>query len=142
MQLEHKEAFTRYLAADPPLVSELTFTNLFIWRHHYRPHWAEAAGCLVVICATDETDPFGLPPIGPDDKSKALEHLVRELSLLTSKVTIHRAPEPFIDRFIAAMEAVAEEARTDPDILHRAPGRCKVRRLDETAAARKPCLAG
>ena len=47
-----------------------------------------------------------------------------------------------INRFVAAMEAVAEEARTDPDILHRAPGRCKVRRLDETAAARKPCLAG
>ena len=47
-----------------------------------------------------------------------------------------------IDRFVAAMEAIAEEARTDPEILHRAPGRCKVRRLDETAAARKPCLAG
>ncbi len=47
-----------------------------------------------------------------------------------------------IDRFIAAMESIAEEARTDPELLRRAPVRCKVRRLDETAAARKPCLAG
>jgi len=47
-----------------------------------------------------------------------------------------------IDRFIAAMEAIAEEAQSDPELLKQAPGRCKVRRLDETAAARKPCLAG
>jgi len=47
-----------------------------------------------------------------------------------------------IDRFIAAMEAIGEEARKDPELLKQAPGRCKVRRLDETTAARKPCLAG
>jgi len=27
-------------------------------------------------------------------------------------------------------------------VLHQAPTRCKRRRLDETAAARKPCLRG
>jgi glycine dehydrogenase subunit 2 len=45
-----------------------------------------------------------------------------------------------LDLFIEAMKTVAGEARTDPEILHRAPSRSKVRRLDETAAARKPCL--
>ncbi|MBC8392763.1 MAG: aminomethyl-transferring glycine dehydrogenase subunit GcvPB [Deltaproteobacteria bacterium] len=47
-----------------------------------------------------------------------------------------------IDRFIAACEAIAQEAKENPDVLKSAPHHSKVRRLDETAAARRPCLAG
>ena len=47
-----------------------------------------------------------------------------------------------IDRFIEALRAIAAEARDNPDLLKAAPGLPKVRRLDETAAARKPCLTG
>ncbi len=47
-----------------------------------------------------------------------------------------------LDRFIDALQAIAEEARSNPETLHQAPTKCKRRRLDETAAARKPCLAG
>lgn len=44
-----------------------------------------------------------------------------------------------IDRFIEALRAIVVE---DPELLKKAPVRPKLRRLDETAAARKPCLAG
>ncbi|HID30767.1 MAG TPA: glycine dehydrogenase subunit 2 [Desulfobacterales bacterium] len=47
-----------------------------------------------------------------------------------------------IDQFIEALKTIADEARQDPDRLHEAPRSCKVRRLDETTAARKPCLTG
>ena len=47
-----------------------------------------------------------------------------------------------IDQFIEAFKAIVGEAKEDPDILHEAPKSCKVRRLDEVTAARKPCLAG
>ena len=47
-----------------------------------------------------------------------------------------------LDRFIEAMRAIVKEAQDHPDRLKEAPRRPKVRRLDETAAARKPCLAG
>ena len=47
-----------------------------------------------------------------------------------------------IDLFIDAMKTIADEAQKDPALLQKAPTRCKTRRLDETAAARKPCLAG
>ena len=47
-----------------------------------------------------------------------------------------------LDDFIEAFKAIASEARQDPDALHDAPKRCKVKRLDEVTAARKPCLAG
>jgi glycine dehydrogenase subunit 2 len=47
-----------------------------------------------------------------------------------------------LDRFIAAMRAIAKEAQENPDLLHRAPRNPKLGRLDETMAARKPCLCG
>jgi glycine dehydrogenase subunit 2 len=47
-----------------------------------------------------------------------------------------------IDAFIDAMRAIAREAEENPEALHEAPRLTKVRRLDETAAARKPCLKG
>ena len=47
-----------------------------------------------------------------------------------------------LDAFIDAMESIAREAEEQPELLHQAPTRTKRRRLDETAAARKPCLRG
>ncbi|MBN2372285.1 aminomethyl-transferring glycine dehydrogenase subunit GcvPB [bacterium] len=47
-----------------------------------------------------------------------------------------------IDRFIEAFKAIAQEAEESPSLLHDAPKACKVKRLDEVTAARKPCLAG
>ena len=47
-----------------------------------------------------------------------------------------------IDLFIEAMVAIADESQNDPDRVRDAPQKCKVRRLDETAAARRPCLSG
>jgi glycine dehydrogenase subunit 2 len=47
-----------------------------------------------------------------------------------------------LDQFIEAFKAIVNEAKEAPDLLHDAPKSCKVRRLDETTAARKPCLAG
>jgi glycine dehydrogenase subunit 2 len=47
-----------------------------------------------------------------------------------------------LDAFIAAMHAIADEAAESPQLLRSAPRNPKVSRLDETAAARKPCLCG
>jgi glycine dehydrogenase subunit 2 len=47
-----------------------------------------------------------------------------------------------LDHFIEAMRAIAREARENPALLHQAPHHPKMGRLDETQAARKPCLRG
>jgi len=47
-----------------------------------------------------------------------------------------------IDLFIDALKQIVKEAKEDPEILRQAPTRTKVRRLDETTAARNPCLTG
>ncbi len=45
-----------------------------------------------------------------------------------------------LDAFAEALERIAEEARTDPDLLHGAPHNAPVRRLDEVRAARELVL--
>lgn len=47
-----------------------------------------------------------------------------------------------LDEFIRAMKSIAEEAKQNPEVLHAAPAFTKVRRIDETGAARNPCLSG
>lgn len=47
-----------------------------------------------------------------------------------------------IDQFIETFRVIVKEAEENPDMLHKAPVTPKVRRMDETAAARKPCLSG
>ncbi|MBW1744710.1 MAG: aminomethyl-transferring glycine dehydrogenase subunit GcvPB, partial [Deltaproteobacteria bacterium] len=47
-----------------------------------------------------------------------------------------------LDGFVAAFEAIVQEAKDNPELLRKAPRKCKVTRLDEVTAARKPCLAG
>jgi glycine dehydrogenase subunit 2 len=45
-----------------------------------------------------------------------------------------------LDAFADALAKIAEEARTDPDLLHSAPVTAPVTRLDEVKAARNPVL--
>lgn len=45
-----------------------------------------------------------------------------------------------LDRFIAAMKAIAREAEETPDLVHRAPLTTRVSKPDETLAARRPVL--
>jgi glycine dehydrogenase subunit 2 len=47
-----------------------------------------------------------------------------------------------LDSFIGAMRRIANEAQKEPKLLRQAPHRPKLKRLDETLAARKPCLRG
>jgi glycine dehydrogenase subunit 2 len=45
-----------------------------------------------------------------------------------------------LDRFVEAMQAIAREAREQPELLHAAPSITRLGRLDEARAARKPVL--
>jgi hypothetical protein len=48
-----------------PETSELTFTNLFIWRSHYGYQWCREGDRLVVVSAGAGGEAWALPPVGP-----------------------------------------------------------------------------
>ncbi len=78
LELNDRRTISDLLALAPPLVSELTFTNLFIWRLHYRPVWRIYNDCLLVVMQGEA--PFALPPAGPGDKTAAVYFLFKQMS--------------------------------------------------------------
>jgi hypothetical protein len=102
LDIEDKVLFSEYLSLDPPRTSELTFTNLFIWRHQYRPTWLLWEDCLLIIFQPKEGAPFGLPPIGPGDKKKALDFLSHVLGQLTPEARVCRVSPAFVEEYVEA----------------------------------------
>ena len=56
-----------------PQTSELSFTNLFIWRRHYGVIWSQYDGCLIFIF--DKTG-YGIQPICPIPKPEMVKLLL------------------------------------------------------------------
>jgi len=100
IELSDKDTFTTHLQQDPPRTSELTFTNLFVWRHCYHTLWAPSDGCLLIIMQPEDRRPFGLPPVGPGDKAGALDSLSQALSEMTADVQICRVGEDFVENHV------------------------------------------
>jgi uncharacterized protein len=65
LTLADREIFRPILWDYQPETSELTFTNLFIWRAHYGYQWSLAHGQLLVVSAPAGGGAWALPPVGP-----------------------------------------------------------------------------
>jgi len=71
LSLEDREIVNKFLWAYQPETSELTFTNLFIWRERYGWQWSVDRDWLVLLSAREGEEPFFLPPVGPRRHSPA-----------------------------------------------------------------------
>jgi hypothetical protein len=118
LELGDKEVISRFLKQDPPRISELTFTNLFIWRHKYEPSWAVAENCLLIICRPKDQAPFGLQPMGPGDKVKALQLLFASLKTLTPDARIERVDEEFVKAYVTPEQYTADLDRANSDYVY------------------------
>ena len=67
LEIGDREFIHPRLWAYQPTTSELTFTNLFIWRGHYRLSWCLADDCLVFLSDYPSGSWF-FPPIGPSPR--------------------------------------------------------------------------
>jgi hypothetical protein len=118
IEIGHKDLFRRYLNDDPPQVSELTFTNLFMWQHCYHPVWLERDECLLIILSPDKSTPFGLEPFGKGSKEKALDALCSELRDITDEVRLSRVSEDFINRHIDPDQYFYQLDRNNSDYVY------------------------
>ena len=100
LELKDKKVFDRFLSEEYPEISELTFTNLFMWRHKYCPLWAEVKGCLLITLTPDHETSFGLQPVGSGDKEDALDALCTALEEGVGNARICRVSEDFVQRHV------------------------------------------
>jgi len=81
--LEHRPALHAAFRALRPETSELTFTNLFIWRHAYGARVTRFGSVICVFSwRSDPEDSFLLPPVGP---GAGVEHVHACLDLMASE---------------------------------------------------------
>ena len=67
LSLDHKPEIEALLSQDPPLISELTFTNLYIWRFYYQFQIASHQGFMTLLAQPAGTTPYFFPPMGKVD---------------------------------------------------------------------------
>jgi len=103
IEIKHKPLFDDYFKRFPPEISELTFTNLFMWRNHYDFLFAEWKNHLLIFsekflksyntCAINPDNVFFLPPIGQNPSK-----IIRELFDTVKNIEIHRVPEVITEK--------------------------------------------
>lgn len=118
IEMTDKPIFDEALRQDPPQTSELTFTNVYIWRNCYRPLWAVSNGCVLVIMNPKFDKPFGLPPFGTGNKAEALAQLCDRLKAISPEVRICRAGEEFVKTSVDPDRYDVEEDRDNSDYVY------------------------
>ncbi|NLY44199.1 MAG: DUF2156 domain-containing protein [Clostridiaceae bacterium] len=74
--IDKKELFDKYFSMKEYEVSDLTFTNLFIWRKSYRVKYALINDFLCILARYKDNEPFALMPIGTGDIGPVIETLI------------------------------------------------------------------
>jgi uncharacterized protein len=62
-----------------PEISELTFTNLFIWQEHYRINWCMEGEHLLIYCSSPDGICYALEPVGPPPRAELALRLLNWL---------------------------------------------------------------
>ncbi len=100
LELGHQATLQPFFQQDPPQISELTFTNLFIWKNHYQPCWKVLNGCLVFWLTNGDQKLTMMPPLGNGDKETAMLQgfsLMRQAGVAPR---LGRADRDFISRYV------------------------------------------
>jgi hypothetical protein len=118
LSLDERPIFDATFDRFPPVISEFTFTNLFIWRHAYQIKISRLQNFLCLLADKGETS-FFFPPIGEGDMVKCYKTLLHYLKEKGVSPKVARAPESAvtpIDWKAAGM--VAELDRDQCDYIY------------------------
>ncbi|NWG04328.1 MAG: DUF2156 domain-containing protein [Syntrophaceae bacterium] len=92
LTLEDKPLFDQLFTQSPPVISEFTFTNLFIWRDCYQTRISLFQKFLCLLSDRGEIS-FFFPPIGEGDVVRCYQTLLQYLKEKERNPKILRVPE-------------------------------------------------
>ncbi len=103
IRIEDKELFNRYIHGFPYQVSDINFTNLFMWRHLYELRY-EVINGLLCISGYYYGEPFILPPLtlkpyNPEILSHTLTILKNRFKIFSHPLKIKFLPVHMLNEF-------------------------------------------
>ncbi|UCF57668.1 MAG: DUF2156 domain-containing protein [Deltaproteobacteria bacterium] len=121
IQLEDRDFIREVLGKYEPQTSEWSFTNLFIWRSHYRFQWSMYQDWLVVLCSGSNDGPYALQPIGPSPRLDVTRMLLKWLweEKGEALARIERADQRFVSELEGATDLLVESTRDQFDYVYR-----------------------
>lgn len=121
LELDDREYIRDAIRDYNPIVSEMTFTNLFIWREYYRFTWSVYDGSLFVVSLEGANGTYALQPIGvsanKDSVMCLLEWLRDELG--ETNPSIQRADSRCVSELKSVDGLLIEPVREHFDYVYR-----------------------
>jgi len=118
LTLEDRSIFNEFLAQTPPETSELTFTNLFIWRHCYDPLWTVCEDCIVTLFLDKGDARHAFQPIGSGDVHAALDFVTEYMMDRFGTAVISRVGPTFAGTFGNPEKLEIIEDRNNSDYVY------------------------
>ncbi len=121
ISIDDRDFLQEHLWAYQPNTSELTFTNLFIWREAYNVEWAMLDNVLLLLAKDDEGEFYGLPPVATASRLEASRTFLRWLreEKGVEKPRIERADERLMHELAEDDEMVSEPTRDQFDYIYK-----------------------
>jgi hypothetical protein len=121
LTLEDRQVFQDFLWPYQPETSELTFTNLFIWRSHYGYQWSQDRDWLLVASLSPERGGWALPPLGPPPRAEICGQLLAWLAQAKGAAAprLERADRRLVEELAGSPQFALEPVRDHYDYLYR-----------------------
>ena len=122
LTLDDREFVQPRLRDYRPVTSELTFTNLFIWRRHYNLSWCLADNHLLFL-SDAAAGPWLFPPVGPSPRVDLCRRLLTWLKEARGSADprLERADQRLREELLAAGGFSAEPDRDHFDYVYSTP---------------------
>ncbi len=101
LELQDKALISDIFQSINPVISEFTFTNLFIWRHSYRFQVSMLDDVLLVLACPEPNKHFFMPPAGENLSAEILDTMLSFMIKEHWPPVIRRVPRDMIDRLDA-----------------------------------------
>jgi len=120
LEIEDKDTFNKKLTHISPIISEFTFTNLWMWRDYYQFAWKQLEDTSIILVSLhDPTKLIAFPVIG-DDYDQVIPELEQFKVGLNLPVEIHRVPELDVKKIQSKYsDAKIFEDRDDWDYVYK-----------------------
>ncbi len=98
--IDKKEYINNFLKNANSENSELTFTNLFMWRKSYNVKFSVVSGCLVIISKHKENPSIIYFPIGDGDKIACINEVIQEFQKAGENFLIRISSEKDLEMLV------------------------------------------
>ncbi|MCL4504166.1 MAG: phosphatidylglycerol lysyltransferase domain-containing protein [Deltaproteobacteria bacterium] len=117
--LEDRDVLQRLLWDYQPETSELTFTNLFIWREFYQFSWCLEGNWLLMV-SNSPGGTWALPPIGPPPRATVCRKLLKWAGVnWTAPPCIARADDRLVTELAQSAGFLISPLRDHFDYVYR-----------------------